>query len=155
GQPRQLTFDAGYAMGATWTTDSREIVFASPRDPAQGSLWRIPVAGGSPRPVSPGLRETDYPSMSRGGGRIAFVNSWTDNNIHLRVGSGFPRAGTPWRWDAPRGVAVSTGTDHSPSFSPDGERFAFTSDRNTESGKQGGNNQIWVSRRDGSEARQL
>jgi Tol biopolymer transport system component len=155
GQPRQLTFDAAYALGATWTPDSREIVFGSPRDPAQGALWRIPVSGGAPQPLSAGLRNADYPSISRRGGRMAFVVSWTDSNIHLRTGPGFPRTGTPWQWDGPRGVALSTGTDHSPSFSPDGERFAFTSDRNTESGKPGGNNEIWVSGRDGSGARQL
>jgi Tol biopolymer transport system component len=54
----------------------------------------------------------------------------------------------PWRWEPPRGIALSTGADHTPAFSPDGERFAFVSDR-------AGNNQIFIARRDGSESRQL
>jgi Tol biopolymer transport system component len=54
----------------------------------------------------------------------------------------------PWRFDQPGGVALSTGAEHSPVFSPDGERFAFVSDRN-------GPNEIWVARRDGSEAAPL
>jgi Tol biopolymer transport system component len=145
GQPRQLTFDGQYTSGVTWTADSREIVVSSPRDPAQGSLWRIPVSGGPPRPLSALLRNVCYPSMSRQGGRMAFVECWTDSNIYLRTGPGFPRAQMPWRWDAPRRIALSTGRDHTPVFSPDGERFAFVSDR-------AGNNQIWVSRLDGSEA---
>lgn len=79
---------------------------------------------------------------------MAFTESWSDSNIYLRTSSGSPHAGTPWRFDPPVGVALSTGSDHSPVFSPDGERFAFTSDRT-------GSNQIWVSRRDGSDATQL
>lgn len=148
GHPRQLTFDSEYITGATWTSDSREIVFSSPRDRAQGAFWRIPVSGGTPRPLSPALRNASFPSISREGSRMAFTESWSDSNIYLRTSSGSPHAGTPWRFDPPVGVALSTGSDHSPVFSPDGERFAFTSDRT-------GSNQIWVSRRDGSDATQL
>jgi Tol biopolymer transport system component len=148
GDARQLTFDGEYTTGATWTADSREIVISSPRDRAQGALWRVPLSGGSPRPLSATLRNASNPTISRQGHRLAFNESWSDSNIHLRTGPGFPRAGTPWRFDSPRGVAVSSGADHSPVFSPDGKQFAFTSDRT-------GNNQIWVSRRDGSEAVQL
>lgn len=32
GRPRQLTFDSEYINGITWSSDSREIVFSSPRE---------------------------------------------------------------------------------------------------------------------------
>jgi Tol biopolymer transport system component len=148
GQARQVTFGGDYISAVTWTSDSREIVFASPRNKAQGSFWRIPLWGGPPRPISAALRSAASPSISRQGNRLAFIESTTDSNVHLRAGPGFPRAGMPWQFEAPTGAAVSTGTDHSPVFSPDGERFAFVSDRSDRIG----NNQIWVARRDGSEA---
>jgi Tol biopolymer transport system component len=148
GRARQLTSDGEYITGVTWTADSGEMVLSSPRNRAQGSFWRIRLSGGSPRPLSAALRNASYPCVSRQGGRLAFTESWSDSNIHLRTGPGFPRAGMLWRFDEPMGVAVSTGTEHTPVFSPDGERFAFVSDRT-------GNNEIWVSRRDGSATTQL
>ena len=148
GRPRRLTFDSEYINGLTWSSDSREIVFTSPRDRAQGAVWRIPVSGGTPRPLSAALRNASFPSISRQGRRMAFIDSWSDSNLYLRAGPGFPPAGMPWQLGAPLGVALSTRTDHSPVFSPDGERFAYISDRT-------GSNQVWISRRDGSDAIQL
>ena len=148
GRPRRLTFDSEYINGVTWGSDSREIVFSCPRDRAQGAVWRIPVSGGTPRPLSAALRNASFPSISRQGKQMAFIDSWSDSNLYLRAGPGFPPAGMPWQLGAPLGVALSTRTDHSPVFSPDGERFAYISDRT-------GSNQVWISQRDGSDAIQL
>jgi hypothetical protein len=52
GRAQQLTSDGQQARGMMWTADSRELVFASSRRGADGSLWRIPVSGGRPRPIS-------------------------------------------------------------------------------------------------------
>lgn len=147
GPVRQLTFDGSQTDGATWTADSRDIVFASSRNRAQGALWRIPIAGGTPRPLSAAMKAT-FPSISRKGDRLAFTESWTDTNIHLRTGKGFMRSGMPSRFGEPSGIIMSTQADHSPAFSPDGERIAFVSARS-------GNEEIWEARRDGSDAVQL
>jgi Tol biopolymer transport system component len=148
GPPRQLTFDGHLINGVTWTGDSREIVFSSLRNQAQGELWRIPVTGGAPRPLPGALRNASSPSVSPLSGRLAFTESWTDTNVYLRSGSGFARTGMPGRFGEPTGIVVSTRGDHSPAFSPDGERIVFASSRT-------GNEEIWTSRRDGSEAVQL
>jgi Tol biopolymer transport system component len=148
GRAHQLTSDGAYVTGATWTADSREIVFSSPRNPTEGSFWRVSVSGGTPRPVSEALRNASHPSISRQGSRMVFTESFRDTNLYLRTGPGFPHAGTPWRFEAPAGIVLSTGTEHNPVFSPDGEHFAFVSDRT-------GTNQIWAARRDGSEVMQL
>ena len=85
-------------------SDSREIVFSSPRDRAQGAVWRIPVSGGTPRPLSAALRNASFPSISRQGKQMAFIDSWSDSNLYLRAGPGFPPAGMPgnlvhrWVW---------------------------------------------------------
>jgi Tol biopolymer transport system component len=144
GSPKQLTFDPLQPIrAATWTSDSREIVFASLRSGADGSLWRVPIRGGAPRPVSAMLRDASDPSISRQG-RLAYREEWIDSNLYLRT-AGEVRDGVPGGFGAPVSVAASSREDHSPAFSPDGERIAFTSERS-------GSLEIWVARRDGSQA---
>jgi eukaryotic-like serine/threonine-protein kinase len=149
GRARQLTSDARPIDGITWTADSREIVFASTRKPIQGSLWRVSVSGGQPVAISAALYSVSYANIARRQGRrLAFNEAWTDSNIHLWTGSGIPPSGAPWRFGEPTAIVNSTRADHSPAISPDGERIAFVSDRT-------GNEEIWVSRADGSKSIQL
>jgi eukaryotic-like serine/threonine-protein kinase len=149
GQARQLTSDARPIEGITWTADSREIVFASTRKPVEGSLWRVSVSGGQPVAISASLYSVSYANIARRQGRrLAFNEAWTDSNIHLWTGSGAPGSGAPWRFGEPTAIINSTRADHSPAISPDGERIAFVSDRT-------GNEEIWVSRADGSKSMQL
>jgi Tol biopolymer transport system component len=148
GTARRLTFDGQPTDGETWTADSREIVFASKRNGADGSLWRIPVGGGKPRPLSSTLRDAAYPSIPRLGGRLAYTEHWIDTNIYLRSGAGFAGAPVPGRFGEPAGILMSSREDHSPDLSPDGERLAFVSSRS-------GYDEIWVAHRDGTQPVQL
>jgi len=141
GVATQLTFDPLQPIRAsTWTPDSREVVFASLRSGSDGSLWRVPVNSGKARPVSATLRDAADPTISRQG-RLAHLAEWIDSNLYLLTanGTGF---------SDPLPVVNSSREDHSPAFSPDGERIAFVSERS-------GNLEVWVSRRDGSRAVQL
>lgn len=143
GPARQLTFDRQPLRGVTWTTDSRDLIFASWRTAAQGSLWRISVRGGVAKAVSAGLRDASYPRVSRRGDRLAYTLSWLDTNIYMHTNQG-------WWNGAPRfGEAESTinssRLDHSPAFSPNGQRVAFISNRS-------GDQEIWTSDRDGRHA---
>ncbi len=146
GKAKQLTFDRQPLNGITWTADGRELVFASRRSVADGSLWRFPIGGGRPRPVSATLRDAFHPNMSRQGW-LAYTVDWLDTNIYLYTGRGW-RNGAPGPFDPPAAVINSSWSDDSPSFSPDGERIAFVSNRS-------GTLEIWVSRRDGSGAVRL
>ncbi len=139
GTARQLTFDGQTANGITWTADSRELVFSSPRNRAMGELWRISATGGSPRTLSAALRHASHPSASLRSPRLAFTESWTDTNIYIL-------SGNPSGTLTP--AATSTLGDHSPTFAPNGDRFAFVSTRS-------GSEQIWAARRDGSDPVQL
>ena len=143
GTAKQLTFDRQATRGFTWTADSREVVFASFRNGADGSLWRVPVTGGAPHLISATLRDATEPSVSRRGDRLAYREDWMETNIYLRDGKGLP-GGAPGRFGEPVPVVNSARADHSPAFSADGERIAFVSSRT-------GNDEIWVARRDGSQ----
>jgi eukaryotic-like serine/threonine-protein kinase len=149
GHARQLTSDARPIDGITWTADSREIVFASTRRPIEGNLWRVSVSGGQPAAISTSLHSVSYGDIARRqGSRLAFNEAWTDSNIHLWVGNGAPPSGAAWSFGEPSAIINSTRADHSPAISPDGDRIAFVSDRT-------GNEEIWVSRADGSALVQL
>jgi Tol biopolymer transport system component len=144
GEATQLTFDRQQMRGMTWTADSRELVFASSRSGADGSLWRVLVSGGAPKPISSTLRGASGPSISPRAHRLAYKENWIDTNIYLLTNHSFPMD-KPARFGSPAPVVNWTLEEHSPAFSPDGERLAFVSNRS-------GNQEIWVSRRDGSQA---
>jgi Tol biopolymer transport system component len=111
-------------------------------------LWRVSVSGGEPVSISAALRSSSSPNIARQGRRLAFTEAWTDSNIHLWIGPGIPHSDAPWRYGEHTAIIDSTRADHSPAISPDGERIAFVSDRT-------GNEEIWVSRADGSHSVQL
>ena len=144
GTIRQLTSDRRQIRGCTWTADSREVVFGSSRNAAGGSLWRVPVTGGPPRPVSATLHDAFDPSISREGHRLVYREEWLDTNLYL-IAAKNVRGPAPSGFDESIAVVNSTREDHSADFSPDGERIAFVSTRS-------GNQEIWVARRNGSEA---
>ena len=133
GTPRQLTSDNAEITGLDWSSNS-EIVFASNRGGAS-SLWRVPLAGGTPAWITTagdGV-SVHHPSVSRAGERLAYEQRTTETNIwQLRRGRFQPQR-----------LISSTRWDSNPAFSPNGERIVFASQRS-------GSQEIWVSERDGS-----
>jgi len=149
GAARQLTFDHQPTYGATWTADSREIVFSSNRGRGGESLWRISVNGGTPRRLlASGEGNEFYPSISRQGNRVVYTESFTDTNIYEYASPGFGDTVPPRRFSGPKGLILSSRRDDSPSISPEGERIAFVS-------KRSGNEEIWVCDRRAGGAVQL
>ena len=108
-------------------------------------LWRVPSAGGQPRRIAETLAFAGNPTLSRDGRRLAYTESWIDTNIYL---SDLPPAGasmaTAVSGDGRRRLIASTREDHSASFSPDGSRIAFISNRS-------GDSEVWVAARDGTQ----
>jgi Tol biopolymer transport system component len=146
--PVQLTQMMHIALrGLTWTTDGKEIVYSGTDERQKAyelGLWRISALGGEPERVPDIGAKVAYPSISPKGNRLAYVQrSETDSNI-LRLPG--PKLSVEER-SASRFIS-STKDDGFPSYSSDGEKVAFLSDRT-------GYGNIWVCNSDGSSPRQL
>lgn len=93
----------------------------------QGTIWIVPVGGGTARPVTDALGDCRQPSWAPDGSQLVFHAFW-DGRYHLwtvsKIG-GKPRQLTTGLYD-----------DREPHWSPDGKRIVFASDR-------GGNYDIW------------
>jgi Tol biopolymer transport system component/DNA-binding winged helix-turn-helix (wHTH) protein len=138
GDERRLTTDMGQIVGLTWTPDGREIVFsANAKGPFR--LWRVRAGGGQPEPVPIMGYNATNPVIAPLGGALAYTESFTNINIwRYRMGSDAP----------PEKLIASTRNQHSPQFSPNGDRIVFVSDRS-------GSEELWLSGKDGNQPTQL
>lgn len=142
GDARRLTADERNIKSLAWTADGRELVFSSNRG-GGFSLWRVAVSGGTPERVAAVGQNAYSPAISRQGNRLAYNVSFVDSDIWRVEGAGVTsRRGEPVK------IISSTRQDHSPQFSPDGQKIAFVSDRT-------GTSELWVSASDGSHPAQL
>jgi Tol biopolymer transport system component/serine/threonine protein kinase len=144
GEEARLTEGNLGTDGLDWAADGQSLVFSSWRQGGAGevSLWRAPVSGGDPVPLEFGERGR-WPSISRRGGRLAYVQAEASLDI-WRVGG--PKA--QGRDRSATRLISSTRRDYQARYSPDGEQIAFVSERS-------GAAEIWVSASDGSKPRQL
>ena len=125
GPAKRLTFDHRPMTGSlAWTSDSREIVFASARG-AQMGLWVVTADGCIPKPVAGPVGEAEWPT----------IPSKTDNTLVYEQGMG---QADVWRLDlkdakhpqkAPVSLISEKGDKMRPELSPDGKKVAFESDR--------------------------
>jgi Tol biopolymer transport system component/DNA-binding winged helix-turn-helix (wHTH) protein len=138
GPARLLVENAGGVLA--WTADGSEIVFSWNRP----GLWRIPVKGGTPRPVTSNAWSLGIPAIARHGNRLAYVvNELNENFWRIDLSSGSPKRAAP-----PVQLENSVRQQWDPSYSPDGRRLAFGSNRS-------GSDQIWVSDAQGGAAAQI
>jgi len=143
GEPRQITFDNCHMYGLAWTKDGSDIVFSSNRG-GVASLWRISASGGTPRPVQGVGTPAYYPSISRNGDRLVYTqSSYSDNFWRLDLKHERSAQGLSVRVTSTR-----RGFNRRPSFSPDGKKIVFESDRL-------GYSDIWYCDSDGSNCAQL
>src|SRR5262249_46324608 len=143
----KLTNDLKGILGLAWTADGREIVFASNRS-GRFQLWRVaarPVdAGGaysSPRLVEGAGDDVRNPTISRNS-KLAYQRHTRNFDIQEvevlgREGTATRRLGVSAR------LIASTQLDATPSWSPDGKRIAFKSNRS-------GSEELWTCEADGA-----
>ena len=125
-----------------WTADGREIIFPS-RVGGLRTLWRVSSFGGTPQPVAGAVENAEIPSISRRTNQLVYTQ-FTFNETIWRLDLKDDRhiAGAPVR------LISSRGTNWKPSFSPDGKKIAFESDRL-------GYLDVWMCDSDGSNCSQL
>ena len=141
GQPLRLT--TGNSGGApAWTQDGGEIVFASPVGGIP-SLWRISASGGTPQRVAGAGEDAHEPSISRRGKQLAYQvwKQW-DTIWRVDLKDDHHALAPPVRLLSGRGIIWR------PSYSPDGKKVVFESDRM-------GYEDLWVCDSDGSNCSQL
>ena len=152
GEPRRLTNDLMGILGLAWTPDNREIVFASNRR-GRFRLWR--VAARAPKPgaayAEPVLVEAAgddarNPTISKTS-RLAYQQ--ITRNFDIQRAEIVGAEGTPAHRIKPAmPLIASTLVDATPSWSQDGKKIAFKSNRS-------GSEEIWVCDTDGSNPLQL
>jgi Tol biopolymer transport system component len=141
-KPKRLTFDNRWIGGMAWSGDGEELVFSSDRGGNQ-SLWRVSISGGTPERLPVHGKRMIYPSISRSGDRLAYVDHLINMNIY-RVGIGERENNIK----KPEQFISSSRRDYQPSFSADGSKIVFTSERTSY-------NEIWISDSTGSNAHRV
>ena len=115
---RQLTFDDGQNVGPVWTPDGTWVIFTSDRDgPSDLYRMRVDGSGQAERLTTSELFRRAF-SLSPDGRELLFFERTANGNgdigILEMVADGKPRA-----------FIASPSFEYSPSFSPDGEWFAY------------------------------
>ena len=157
--PEPLTTHPGLDYGAVISPDGRWVVFTSERRGGP-DLFVIDLQNrGEPALLIDSPAMEDQARISPDGQSLAFVST-RDGNADVFL---IPfRPGTTQRLDAASNLTRHPGGDFRPSFSPDGRRIAFSSDRDTPVAghpffpftrqREG---ELYVMNRDGSDATRL
>jgi Tol biopolymer transport system component len=143
GEPTRLTFNNSSIRGLSWTSDSKELVFASRRGGSTYNLWKVSTTDGTPERLTTSDRDVYSPTISLQRNRLSYTQSMMDGNI-WRIGL-LPSKGQE---NPMLKLISSTQEDSGPQYSPDGKRIVFASRRS-------GSFEIWVCESDGSNPRQL
>jgi Tol biopolymer transport system component/DNA-binding winged helix-turn-helix (wHTH) protein len=141
GDARQVTRFGKQISGHDWMPNGDDIVFASDRT-GEFRLWRFSVnAHNGPSTIRPVGIYGEFPiqlSVAQKAPVLVYSALHQDRNI--------------WRLDLRdrswKRLLASTGQDASPVYSPNGDRICFRSDRS-------GDEQLWVSTADGTDAVQI
>jgi Tol biopolymer transport system component/DNA-binding winged helix-turn-helix (wHTH) protein len=128
GTLRQLTHDHKQKRNPHWSNDGEEIVYIGGEAYSELLMYRVPAAGGQPHRIE-GLANANYLNLVAKSNRLIY--STRSVNFDIRRLDLNAVAAKPERFLA------STRYEVSPSYSPDGKRIAFSSNRS-------GVRQIWV-----------
>jgi len=135
GDARELTHASGYDYQPDWSADGRRVVFVRYRDDAL-ELWQLDLASGKETALTHNAAVNVEPRYSPDGRRIAFVSTAGTGHFDLYVadldGAGIA---TPRRIVGERKSSIPryyySAFDHAinPSWTPDGKRLVFVSNR--------------------------
>ena len=138
-EPKRITHDNAFILGFDWTRDGRDLVFSSSRGGVDG-LWRVSSAGGRPERLAVSSNDAAWPSIARTGDRLVYAFGTLENHVWRMAA---PGSGVTGPEAAPLRITRSPRVDQQPTFSPDGQKIAWSS-------MHSGEHQIWVCGADGS-----
>ena len=132
----ELTSGPGYDYQPDWSPDGRSIVFARHHEQAF-ELWRLDVSSGKAQQLTSTNAVSVEPRYSPDGKRLAYVSTATTGHFELFVASFDDQGhlGAPRPVVAPRESKIAryyySKHDHTinPSWTPDGKRLVFVSNR--------------------------
>jgi len=140
GSIRALTHDGALALSPVWSPDDKTIFVTSSRGGTL-NVWRIPVIGSEPVPITAGNGDDTDIDLSSDGSRLVF--STYKANLNLGEVSLEPRSAGRLTWltsDSVRGEVF-------PRYSPDGRQIAYFTNR-----VGGERESVWVAEADGATA---
>jgi Tol biopolymer transport system component len=126
GKPERLTSGAGYDDGPDYSSDGRWVYFNSDRS-GSAQIWRVPAEGGDPEPITADDRVNWFPHPSPDGKWVVYLSYPAETIGHPAAREVILRRMTPDGDEIRdlRRLHGGQGTINSPSWSPDGKRFAF------------------------------
>jgi Tol biopolymer transport system component len=110
-----VTITEGTNLAPTVSPDHKTLIFG-----LHGTLWSLPMSGGTARPLTDPLLDPARPDWSPKGGLVAF-EAYAGGTFHIWT---MKPDGTQVRQ-----ITSGHGDDREPRFSPDGTYIAFSSDR--------------------------
>ena len=135
GEARELTHAGGYDYQPDWSSDGRHIVFTRYQNDAV-ELWQLDLKTGNAIALTANHGVNLEPRYSPDGRQVAFVSTVDSDHFNLYVASlDGDRIATPRRLVGERKSAVNryyySPFDHAinPSWTPDGKRIVFVSNR--------------------------
>jgi Tol biopolymer transport system component/predicted Ser/Thr protein kinase len=131
GEPRLVSEENTFGA-SSWSADSKRILFVSERTGFR-NIWEIEVDSGRLRQITSGPSWDQFPIVSRSG-RLAYVSFAHQVDLHS----------VQYETRGEDRLTFHSHENFFPSFSPDGRRLVYQSDRT-------GNNEIWLRSSDGNE----
>jgi eukaryotic-like serine/threonine-protein kinase len=142
GEPQPLNVPSTYATGISLSHDGQRLAYMTCL--RSSNLYRAEfdpsheAMAGPAKPVTQGIKETLYPSLSRDGAWLAFTLQGLHEDIVVTRPEGSQM----------RRITDDSARDRAPRWSPDGSQIAFMSNRS-------GRFEIWTIHSDGSGLRQM
>jgi Tol biopolymer transport system component/tRNA A-37 threonylcarbamoyl transferase component Bud32 len=139
GGPRRLTNDHRSTYSPQWSADGEDVVYIAGENYSSLGIYRVRAAGGAPKRVE--FESGEYATsltIAPKGRRLAYGRGIRDYNMYkMPLAADGGSAGPPVQF------LSSTRFEESPTYSPDGKRIVFSSNRL-------GLRQIWLADADAS-----